>query len=193
MAAMSSASPALHRSFLKPPSDDHTPWDSLSSKYSLQMRRPLPILQSGILKASQKPTGLITACSSLCLPNSNLYEVLSVGQNVGLGEIKSAYRQMVRLYHPDVCPPAEREECSKMFIQIQEAYETLSDPSMRSDYDYRLTNPNAFDSDLPRGEMMTMQGGSWKEQLQNLKTRSACSSARNTWGTRMRHSRDQAQ
>eukprot|EP01018_Ginkgo_biloba_P020862 Gb_36047 [translate_table: standard] len=176
MAAMSSASLALHRSFLKPPSDDHKPWDSLSSKYSLQMRRPLPIKQSDDLKASQKPTGLIRA-----------------GQNVGLGEIKSAYRQMARVYHPDVCPPAEREECSKMFLRIQEAYETLSDPSMRADYDYRLTNPNAFDSDLRRGEMMSMQPGAWKEQLQNLKTRAACTSARNTWGARMRRSRDRAQ
>eukprot|EP01018_Ginkgo_biloba_P020800 Gb_05958 [translate_table: standard] len=124
-----------------------------------------------------------------------LYDVLSVGQNVGLGEIKSAYRQMVRVYHPDVCPPAEREECSKMFLQIQEAYETLSDPLLRADYDYRLTfisSPMQNNSYATATERRQMGKDQWKEQLQNLKRRSAStSSARDTWGAKMRRSRDE--
>ncbi|GLJ05857.1 hypothetical protein SUGI_0026780 [Cryptomeria japonica] len=60
-------------------------------------------------------------------PNMTLYDVLSVSQSVELDELKKAYREKVRVYHPDVCPHAEREKSSKMFLQVQEAYETLSD------------------------------------------------------------------
>eukprot|EP01018_Ginkgo_biloba_P020799 Gb_09306 [translate_table: standard] len=148
---------------------------------SLRSRQYRPIRAiGGAIPSSSSPT---------------LYDVLSVGQNVGLGEIKSAYRQMVRVYHPDVCPPAEREECSKMFLQIQEAYETLSDPLLRADYDYRLTfisspmQKNSYDTATERRQMGKDQ---WMEQLQNLKRRSAStSSARDTWGAKMRRSRDQ--
>eukprot|EP01018_Ginkgo_biloba_P020864 Gb_01235 [translate_table: standard] len=184
------------RLFLKSPSD------ALSSKHSFQiLSPPLPIKQSCGSSAFQNPTGLIAAgairasSSSSCSPNMTLYEVLSVGQNVGLGEIKRAYRQMARVYHPDVCPAAEREECSKMFLQIQEAYETLSDPLLRADYDYRLSRlstPMEFNSYSPtRQRRQNMGMDQWKEQFENLERRSACASVRNTWGARMRLSRAQ--
>eukprot|EP01018_Ginkgo_biloba_P020863 Gb_01234 [translate_table: standard] len=193
MACAFSALAGSQRLFLRSPSD------ALSSRHSFQiLSPPLPIKQSC---AVQKPTGLIASgairasSSSSCAPNMTLYEVLSVGQNVGLGEIKSAYRQMARVYHPDVCPAAEREECSKMFLQIQEAYETLSDPLLRADYDYRLRTLstamefNSYASTRQRCKKLGMD--QWKEQLENLERRSACTSVRNTWGARMRKSRYQ--
>ncbi|GLJ05854.1 hypothetical protein SUGI_0026750 [Cryptomeria japonica] len=50
-------------------------------------------------------------------PVMTLYDVLSVSQSVELSELKKAYREKVRVYHPDVCAPGEREESSKIFIQ----------------------------------------------------------------------------
>ncbi|CAA6668211.1 unnamed protein product [Spirodela intermedia] len=47
-------------------------------------------------------------------------------------EIKRAYKEMARRYHPDVCPTPDRtEEYTRLFIVVQEAYETLSDPGRR--------------------------------------------------------------
>ncbi|KAH1073570.1 hypothetical protein J1N35_025898 [Gossypium stocksii] len=70
----------------------------------------------------------------------NFYELLSLGhsENVGLSEIKKAYRRMVLQYHPDVCPPSAKEESTKRFLELQMAYETLSDPVSRKMYDCEL-------------------------------------------------------
>lgn len=60
------------------------------------------------------------------------YEVLGVDRSATPGEIKKAYRQLAREYHPDVsnAPDAEAR-----FKEINEAYEVLSDPDKRVTYD----------------------------------------------------------
>jgi hypothetical protein len=69
------------------------------------------------------------------------YDVLGLANNdVALPDIKTAYRQMARRYHPDVCPPEELEENTKRFLEVQEAYETLSDSRRRAMYDAHLLN-----------------------------------------------------
>ncbi|KAK8693182.1 hypothetical protein V6N13_070776 [Hibiscus sabdariffa] len=78
---------------------------------------------------------------------NNFYKVLSLdSENVGLAEIKKAYRRMVLRYHPDVCPPSVKEESTQRFLELQMAYETLSDPISRQMYDYELglVNPIGF-------------------------------------------------
>ncbi|KAF0901167.1 hypothetical protein E2562_038181 [Oryza meyeriana var. granulata] len=45
---------------------------------------------------------------------------------------------MARKYHPDVSPPDAAAENTRRFIEVQEAYETLSDPSRRATYDRAL-------------------------------------------------------
>jgi molecular chaperone DnaJ len=60
------------------------------------------------------------------------YEVLGVGRNATQDELKSAFRQLARQYHPDVNKSADAEE---RFKEINEAYVVLSDPERRSAYD----------------------------------------------------------
>jgi len=60
------------------------------------------------------------------------YEVLGVGRTANQDEIKRAYRQMARQYHPDVNKSPDAEE---RFKEINEAYQVLSDPEMRGRYD----------------------------------------------------------
>ncbi|CAI0435216.1 unnamed protein product [Linum tenue] len=50
-------------------------------------------------------------------------------------EIKSAYRKLARVLHPDV---AGEESAASEFIELHKAYETLSDPAKRADYDRSL-------------------------------------------------------
>ncbi|TYG43989.1 hypothetical protein ES288_D11G062000v1 [Gossypium darwinii] len=87
---------------------------------------------------------------------TNFYKVLSLdSENVGLAEIKKAYRRMVLEYHPDVCPPSAREESTQRFLELQMAYETLSDPVSRQTYDYELglVNPDPISHQMYDYEM----------------------------------------
>lgn len=61
------------------------------------------------------------------------YEVLGVPRKASEREIKRVYRKLARKYHPDV-NPGDREAEAK-FKEITEAYEVLSDPGKRRQYD----------------------------------------------------------
>ncbi len=60
------------------------------------------------------------------------YEVLGVERNASAEEIKQAFRQLARRYHPDVSTDPDAEE---KFKEINEAYGILSDPQKRARYD----------------------------------------------------------
>jgi len=61
------------------------------------------------------------------------YEVLGVAKDATAEEIKKAYRQLARKYHPDL--NNGDKEAENKFKEVQEAYEVLSDPAKRENYD----------------------------------------------------------
>lgn len=85
------------------------------------------------------------------VPRGSHYAVLGLkSTEVDVGEIKSAWRRMVRQWHPDVCQEPNAQE---MFMKIQKAYELLSDDKLRKRYDVGLVfagstqaPPNALDA-----------------------------------------------
>ncbi|KAL6200583.1 hypothetical protein ACLB2K_030364 [Fragaria x ananassa] len=70
---------------------------------------------------------------------ASLYEVLRVRTNASQTEIKSAYRSLAKLHHPDASSSSEAESDGREFIEIHNAYATLSDPAARAMYDLSLS------------------------------------------------------
>lgn len=69
----------------------------------------------------------------------SLYEVLRVKRNASSTEIKAAYRNLAKLYHPDAAVDSEDSaQDGRDFIEIHDAYATLSDPTARAMYDLSL-------------------------------------------------------
>ena len=60
------------------------------------------------------------------------YEVLGISRNASENDIKKAYRSLAKKYHPDV---NKEEGAAEKFKEINEAYEVLSDPQKRQNYD----------------------------------------------------------
>ncbi|XWS11420.1 hypothetical protein CRYUN_Cryun38cG0081900 [Craigia yunnanensis] len=65
----------------------------------------------------------------------SLYEILKVERTASLNEIKTAYRSLAKVYHPDAMGSSSD---GRDFIEICNAYTTLSDPMARAMYDMSL-------------------------------------------------------
>ena len=61
----------------------------------------------------------------------SVYDILGIAFTANDDDIHSAYRRMVKRWHPDVAGENGRE----MFEDIQKAYEVLSDPKKKKRYD----------------------------------------------------------
>ena len=62
------------------------------------------------------------------------YDVLGVAPDAGADEIKRAYRQLARRYHPDI----SGDDRAAAFLELASAYEVLADPPRRRSYDAAL-------------------------------------------------------
>ncbi|KAJ1852136.1 hypothetical protein LPJ76_005667 [Coemansia sp. RSA 638] len=62
------------------------------------------------------------------------YELLGVERSAGDADLKKAYRRLALVWHPDK-NHGNVEEATRVFAEIKEAYETLSDPQERTWYD----------------------------------------------------------
>src|SRR5580700_9854830 len=67
------------------------------------------------------------------MPTKDYYDILGVAPDASGEEIKRAYRALARQHHPDVS--ADKSVAEHRFKEINEAYEVLSDPNKRAQYD----------------------------------------------------------
>ena len=69
---------------------------------------------------------------------TDYYKILGIRRTASRAEIKSAYRKLARLRHPDVNPGSEA--AAKEFALLSKAYHILSDPKQRAYYDEELSS-----------------------------------------------------
>jgi DnaJ-class molecular chaperone len=67
------------------------------------------------------------------MAKQDYYDILGVAKTASADDIKSAYRKLARKYHPDATK--NDPKLTEKFKQAQEAYDVLSDPAKRKNYD----------------------------------------------------------
>ncbi|XP_074565084.1 uncharacterized protein LOC141821610 [Curcuma longa] len=135
----------------------------------------LPSFTLGSLHHAPAPP-LIVSCTGTAMARSkppNFYEVLSLdpsGSVAGPEEIKRAYRRLALRCHPDLCSAGSgsKEECTRRFIELHQAYVALSDPALRRKHDMELSGIGGGDD----GSSRQFSREVWEAQLRKLRRRS---------------------
>ena len=74
-------------------------------------------------------------------PSSNCYELLGVSLSANNAELRKAFRQLSKRLHPDTTS-LPSDEATRQFQNVCEAYDLLSDPVLRANYDLSLDKDN---------------------------------------------------
>lgn len=74
--------------------------------------------------------------------DKDYYKILNVNMFAGNDQIKKSYRELAMKYHPDRNPGDENAH--SMFVDINEAYEILSDKEKRMEYNIKYLASNKY-------------------------------------------------
>ena len=74
-------------------------------------------------------------------PSSNCYELLGVSTSANNAELRKAFRQLSKQLHPDRTS-LPSDEATRRFQTVCEAYDLLSDPVLRANYDLFIEKEN---------------------------------------------------
>lgn len=97
----------------------------------------------------------------------NYYEILQVDKNASQEIIEKAYKILAKKYHPDLKDDVEKKYAEEALKTINEAYETLSNPQKRLEYDKSIKYFNVTEQDI---DFLYNQNKLLKEKLNKLMT-----------------------
>jgi molecular chaperone DnaJ len=93
------------------------------------------------------------------------YKILEVEEKASADEIKKSYRSLSKKYHPDVNPDGDEK-----FKEIAEAYDVLSNPDKKTNYDNSKSNP--FQG-TPYADMFSQMFGKGNNQFRQQRRKNA--------------------
>ncbi|MFR8233192.1 MAG: DnaJ domain-containing protein [Clostridia bacterium] len=97
--------------------------------------------------------------------NKNYYDILQVNQNASPEIIEKAYKTLAKKYHPDLQPEENKKQAEEILKDINEAYEILSNPISKVDYDNSLKENYISEEDY---ENLYNQNEILKNKLNNI-------------------------
>lgn len=94
------------------------------------------------------------------------YAILNVSPDADTEEVKRAFRRLAQQFHPDIAGEGSRER----FQQIRQAYQVLSDPEQRRQYDAQRQSPppSAFSGFRREGRVVIRTGSPSEEPAPEL-------------------------
>ena len=98
----------------------------------------------------------------------NYYEILEVSEKASKEVIEKAYKALVKKYHPDLQPDANKHEAENKIKVINEAYEILSDTNKKENYDKKL-NASRINQQQNYGQNTTYQANTINPNNANIK------------------------
>lgn len=100
------------------------------------------------------------------MASKDYYSILGVNKSASDDEIKKAYRQMAKKYHPDL--NQGNPEAAEKLKEVNEAYEVLSDSTKRSNYD-NYGDPNGMAGGFGGGSGFSSGGfGDFEDIFSNI-------------------------
>lgn len=98
--------------------------------------------------------------------DKNYYDILEINKNASPEIIEKAYKTLVKKYHPDLQENNLKNEYEEKLKKINEAYEILSDPEKRENYDLNLKSNEITEKDY---DILFNENINLKNEINNLK------------------------
>lgn len=96
------------------------------------------------------------------MPFLSLYDILEIKKDCNSQQIKEAYRKLAKIYHPD-----KKTGDESVFLTVNNAYEILSNPGKKEEYDYYLKNFQSANKNKPNDSsnlISSSLSSSWNAQ-----------------------------
>ena len=97
-------------------------------------------------------------------PSSNCYELLGVSPSANNAELRKAFRQLSKRLHPDTTS-LPRDEATRQFQNVCEAYDLLSDPVLRANYDSLIEKENHLNSQQKEPYLKNIQSVQFSKSI----------------------------